>query len=126
MKSIVIALTIAVLAGALVVAEGTTATLAQPKPNQIEKLIRDGWEVTGYVAAFENRTLILFKHKEHHYLVQCSILIDVTIVRALRVPSAMKLFGRWNWWLPGRIARVLRVQPSPLGEHRPILRPAGK
>jgi RND superfamily putative drug exporter len=29
-----------------------------------------------------------------------AILIDVTIVRALLVPSAMKLFGRWNWWLP--------------------------
>ena len=31
-----------------------------------------------------------------------AILIDVTIVRALLVPSAMKLFGRWNWWLPER------------------------
>ena len=31
-----------------------------------------------------------------------AILIDVTIIRALLVPSAMKLFGRWNWWLPGR------------------------
>ena len=30
-----------------------------------------------------------------------AILIDVTIIRALLVPSAMKLFGRWNWWLPG-------------------------
>jgi RND superfamily putative drug exporter len=47
-----------------------------------------------------------------------AILIDVTIVRALLVPSAMKLFGRWNWWMPERLARVLRVEPSPLGEHR--------
>ena len=31
-----------------------------------------------------------------------AILIDVTIVRALLVPSAMELFGRWNWWLPER------------------------
>ena len=30
-----------------------------------------------------------------------AILIDVTIVRALLVPSAMAIFGRWNWWLPG-------------------------
>jgi uncharacterized membrane protein YdfJ with MMPL/SSD domain len=44
-----------------------------------------------------------------------AILIDVTIVRALLVPSAMKLFGRWNWWLPERLARLLRVEPSPLG-----------
>jgi RND superfamily putative drug exporter len=40
----------------------------------------------------------------------------VTIVRALLVPSAMKLFGRWNWWLPPRLARLVRVEPSPLRE----------
>ena len=43
-----------------------------------------------------------------------AILIDVTIVRALLVPSAMALFGRWNWWLPANVARVFRVKPSPL------------
>ncbi|HXV56536.1 MAG TPA: MMPL family transporter, partial [Gaiellaceae bacterium] len=43
-----------------------------------------------------------------------AILIDVTIVRALLVPSAMALFGRWNWWLPPAVARVFRVRPSPL------------
>jgi RND superfamily putative drug exporter len=44
-----------------------------------------------------------------------AILIDVTIVRALLVPSVMKLFGKWNWWLPSGLARVVRVEPSPLG-----------
>ncbi len=43
-----------------------------------------------------------------------AILVDVTIVRMLLLPSAMALFGRWNWWLPGRVARVVRVRPSPL------------
>jgi putative drug exporter of the RND superfamily len=46
----------------------------------------------------------------------------VTIVRALLVPSAMKLFGRWNWWLPTNVARVFRVKPSPL--RRPSPHPA--
>jgi RND superfamily putative drug exporter len=54
-----------------------------------------------------------------------AVLIDVTIVRALLVPSAMKLFDRWNWWLPPRLARVVRVAPSPLGEHRPVLDAGG-
>ena len=44
----------------------------------IERLITDGWEVAGYVSAWENRSLILFKHKDRKYLVQCSVLIDVT------------------------------------------------
>jgi uncharacterized membrane protein YdfJ with MMPL/SSD domain len=43
-----------------------------------------------------------------------AILIDVTIVRALLLPSAMRLFGRWNWWLPTGVARIFRVEPSPL------------
>ena len=43
-----------------------------------------------------------------------AILIDVTIVRALLLPSAMRLFGRWNWWLPAAVSRVVRVEPSPL------------
>jgi putative drug exporter of the RND superfamily len=41
------------------------------------------------------------------------ILLDATIVRALLVPAVISLFGRWNWWLPPRMARILRVPPSP-------------
>jgi putative drug exporter of the RND superfamily len=56
-----------------------------------------------------------------------AILIDITIVRALLLPSAMKLFGRWNWWLPTGVARVFRVRPSPLGDHAPAtVRPSGR
>jgi RND superfamily putative drug exporter len=60
------------------------------------------------------------------FALAAAILIDVTIVRALLVPSAMKLFGTWNWWLPDSLARVLRVPSSHLGEHRPAYRPAGR
>ena len=45
-----------------------------------------------------------------------AIFVDATIVRALLVPSLMAWFGRWNWWLPAPLARVVRVQPSPLAE----------
>jgi len=40
------------------------------------------------------------------------ILIDATLIRALLVPAAVSLFGRWNWWLPRPLARVLRASPS--------------
>jgi len=46
------------------------------------------------------------------------IIFDATVIRTLLVPSLVTLFGRWNWWLPQPIARVLRVPPAPL-------RPAG-
>ena len=45
-----------------------------------------------------------------------AIFVDATIVRALLVPSLMAWFGRWNWWLPAPLARIVRVQPSPLAE----------
>jgi RND superfamily putative drug exporter len=49
------------------------------------------------------------------------ILLDATVVRMLLVPAAVSLFGRWNWWLPPSIARVLRVRPSP----EPAAEPGG-
>jgi RND superfamily putative drug exporter len=58
-----------------------------------------------------------------------AILIDVTIVRALLVPSAMAIFGRWNWWLPDGVARLFRVKPSPLAPKatgRPAPSPSGR
>lgn len=33
------------------------------------------------------------------------VLVDATIVRALLVPSLMRLFGDWNWWAPGPLRR---------------------
>ena len=40
------------------------------------------------------------------------ILLDATVVRSLLVPALVSLFGRWNWILPDRVARLLRVRPS--------------
>ena len=33
-----------------------------------------------------------------------AILIDATIIRAVVLPSAMTLLGRWNWWTPRLLA----------------------
>jgi uncharacterized membrane protein YdfJ with MMPL/SSD domain len=55
-----------------------------------------------------------------------AIFVDATIVRALLVPSLMAVFGRWNWWLPARVARIVRVRPSPLAEPQPAFRPAAR
>ncbi len=57
---------------------------SQQSATTIEKLLTDGWEVAGYVSAWENRSLLLFKHKDQRYLVQCSVLIDV-----MRIPRVV-------------------------------------
>jgi len=56
-----------------------------------------------------------------------AIFVDATLVRALLVPSLMAIFGRYNWWLPATLARVVRVPESPLERpRRPALRPTGR
>jgi RND superfamily putative drug exporter len=36
-----------------------------------------------------------------------AIALDATLVRLVLVPATMELMGRWNWWLPGPLERVL-------------------
>jgi putative drug exporter of the RND superfamily len=33
-----------------------------------------------------------------------AIAIDATLIRLVMVPAAMRLMGRWNWWLPRGIS----------------------
>ena len=36
-----------------------------------------------------------------------AIALDATLVRLILVPAAMQLMGKWNWWLPGWLDRIL-------------------
>ena len=36
-----------------------------------------------------------------------AIALDATLVRLILVPATMEIMGRWNWWLPKRLDRVL-------------------
>ena len=45
----------------------------------VEQLLKDGWEVVGYVGTADVRsTVILFRNKAQPFLVQCSTFFDVT------------------------------------------------
>ncbi|MFI0480813.1 MMPL family transporter [Actinomadura sp. 9N215] len=51
------------------------------------------------------------------------ILLDATLIRALFVPALVAVMGRWNWWLPGWAARLLRVPqsvPPPPADRVPV------
>src|SRR5207247_8202677 len=39
--------------------------------------------------------------------VAIAVALDASAVRALLVPSAMRLLGNLNWWMPERLKRVL-------------------
>jgi uncharacterized membrane protein YdfJ with MMPL/SSD domain len=36
-----------------------------------------------------------------------AIAVDATVVRLVLVPAAMELLGRWNWWLPAPLRRLM-------------------
>ncbi|MFL6126323.1 MMPL family transporter [Actinophytocola sp.] len=46
-----------------------------------------------------------------------AIIVDATIVRCLLVPATMVLLGRWNWWLPRWLDRLL---PHMLDHRAPV------
>jgi uncharacterized membrane protein YdfJ with MMPL/SSD domain len=56
------------------------------------------------VSAFATSQIIFLK--ELGIGTALAVLIDATIIRALLVPSLMKLLGDWNWWAPRPLARL--------------------
>ena len=36
-----------------------------------------------------------------------AVALDATVVRALLVPATMRLLGRWNWWMPASLERLI-------------------
>jgi uncharacterized membrane protein YdfJ with MMPL/SSD domain len=56
-----------------------------------------------------------------------AIAVDATLVRLVLVPAAMELMGKWNWWLPKPLERVLpktsfEQLPEDVGEDAPPVR----
>lgn len=38
-----------------------------------------------------------------------ALAVDATVVRLVIVPAAMTLLGKWNWWMPAGLARLLPI-----------------
>jgi putative drug exporter of the RND superfamily len=60
--------------------------------------------VTVFVAFAASRVVPL---KEMGVGLAAAVFIDATVVRTNLVPAAMKLMGRWNWWMPRSLDRWL-------------------
>jgi RND superfamily putative drug exporter len=90
------------------------------KTGNNELSVATGLEVTGRIitsaalvmivvfGAFSFARLVVIK--EVGLGLAAAVLVDATLIRAMLVPAAMRLLGRWNWWLPGR--GFLRVEGS--------------
>jgi RND superfamily putative drug exporter len=40
------------------------------------------------------------------------IVLDAVVVRSFVVPALVALMGRWNWWMPDGLSRLLRLGPA--------------
>ena len=66
-------------AGVLLALGISGSVVAADAPLTVERLTGEGWEIAGYTGTFDNRSsLLLFRNKAKPYLVQCSVLYDVT------------------------------------------------
>ncbi len=92
-----------------------------------ERAVSSGLEHTGriitaaaiiMIAAFSGFTSGSFVGLQEFGIgLSAAILLDATVVRALLVPALMKLLGDWNWYLPERVRRALRLsRPRPATE----------
>jgi uncharacterized membrane protein YdfJ with MMPL/SSD domain len=75
-------------------------------------LARTGYIITAaalimivvFMSFFVNRLIPI---KESSLGLAVAILIDATLVRILLVPAFMRIAGKWNWWLPRPLDRLL-------------------
>jgi RND superfamily putative drug exporter len=91
------------------------------KRHDNEQAVARGLEHTGriitaaaiiMVAAFSGFTAGSFVGLQQFGLgLSVAIFLDATVVRMLLVPALMKLLGDWNWYLPERVRRALRLRP---------------
>ncbi len=70
-------------------------------------------------------TLSLIMLQQMGFGLAIAVLLDATIVRAVLVPSTMKLLGEWNWYLPRWLAWLpsLSTEQQPrqaARQHQPI------
>ncbi len=52
-------------------------------------------------------TANLLELKQLGFAIAVGIAIDASLIRLVLVPALMRVFGDWNWWLPGWLDRVL-------------------
>jgi RND superfamily putative drug exporter len=64
--------------------------------------------IVAVFAGFARGDLVMFQ--QMGFGVAVALLIDATVIRSVLLPSAMKLLGVWNWYLPRWLEWLPRLQ----------------
>jgi len=75
--------------------------------------------IVAVFAGFAKGDLVAFQ--QMGFGVAIALLIDATVIRSVILPSAMKLLGDWNWYLPRWLAWLPRIEIERAPEERPAL-----
>jgi uncharacterized membrane protein YdfJ with MMPL/SSD domain len=75
-------------------------------------------------------TLSFIDMKQFGVGLAAAVLIDATLVRGVMLPAAMKLLGKWNWYLPSWLewlpkGPAIEGSPEPV-EREPLVRPGAE
>ncbi|MEV0408352.1 efflux RND transporter permease subunit [Actinoallomurus sp. NPDC050550] len=66
--------------------------------------------VAVFAALFTSRILEI---RQFGFVLMVAFAVEATLIRLLLVPAAMRILGRWNWWLPSlRRKHVHRSRPG--------------
>jgi RND superfamily putative drug exporter len=92
-----------------------------PTPHAIATgMQRSGWVITNAAILLAAALLTLassrvYLAKELTVGIAIGVAIDATLVRALLVPSLMRLLGELNWWAPAGLRRLLQAAAARKG-----------
>jgi RND superfamily putative drug exporter len=77
--------------------------------------------IVAVFSGFAMGDLVMFQ--QMGFGVAVALLIDATIIRSVLLPAAMRLLGAWNWYLPGWLEWLPRVQIEAERVERPVPAP---
>jgi len=64
--------------------------------------------MVGVFAVFGTLSWMMFK--QMGVGLAFAVLLDATVIRGILLPATMKLLGDWNWWLPGSMSWIPKVE----------------
>ena len=79
--------------------------------------------IVAVFSGFAMGDLVMFQ--QMGFGIAAALLIDATIIRSVLLPAAMQLLGSWNWYLPGWLEWLPRIQIEAEHRERAVPTPAG-
>jgi putative drug exporter of the RND superfamily len=77
--------------------------------------------IVAVFGGFAMGDLIMFQ--QMGFGIAVALLIDATIIRSVLLPAAMRLLGRWNWYLPRWLEWLPRIQIEAEAPEAPVIVP---